>query len=182
MNHNARGFINTNDILNYLVPKRSVVEKPEFNITERHNNIVRGDNENNKGEEGSIRELETNNNQATGSRSYEAKIIDDPKQGGKIGNILQTEVDVESTNETYIGNAWNGHVSSKKADIINDDKDHEKECEHQITGGLKETDNEIEPVKTIMAEITLEQKDNNTERSQIQWNAVEVWETNAKSK
>ena len=49
--------------------------------------------------------------------------------------MIQTEVDVESTNETYISNAWNDHVSSKKADVINDDKDHEEKREHQITGG-----------------------------------------------
>ena len=88
MNHNARGFINTNDIFNYLVPKRNVVEKPEFNITESHSDKVRTDSESKKGEEGSVRELETDNNQVIGSRSYEAKIIDDPKQGGKTSNVV----------------------------------------------------------------------------------------------
>ena len=77
------------------MPKRSVVEKPEFNITLRHSNRVRADSENNKGEEGSVRELENDNNQATGSRSYETKIMDDPKQGGKTSNIVRTELDVE---------------------------------------------------------------------------------------
>ena len=32
-----------------------------------------------------------------------------------------------------------------------------------------------------MDEIRIEKKDNNTDRNQIQWNAVEVWETNANS-
>ena len=32
-----------------------------------------------------------------------------------------------------------------------------------------------------MAEITTEKKDNDTSRNQIQWNTVEVWETNANS-
>ena len=144
--------------ISYL--KRFGLEKPEVNITESHSK----NDESNKG-----------------SRNHEVEVIDDPKKGGKTSNIVQTELDVESTDETYVGNAWNGHVSSNKADIINDDKDHEKECEYQITGDLKETDNDIEPAKVIMAEIILEKKDNNTDRNQIQWNAVEVWETNANS-
>ena len=90
MNHNARGFINTNDIFDYLIPKRNVLEKPKFNITESHST----NNESKKGKEGSVRELETDNNQVTGSRRYEVKIIDDPKQGGKTSNVVRTEFDV----------------------------------------------------------------------------------------
>ena len=71
--------------------------------------------------------------------------------------------------------ALNGHVSPNKADIINDDKNYEKEYEHQITGNFKESDNDIEPAKFIMAEIVMEKKDNNTDGNQIQWNTVEVW-------
>ena len=63
MNHDARGFIHTDDILNCLI-----VEKPEFNITARHKNIVREDNKNNKGEVESIRELKTD--KAIGSGKY----------------------------------------------------------------------------------------------------------------
>ena len=57
VNHNARGFINIDDIIDYLIPKRNVLEKPEFNITESHSN----NNESKKGKEGSDRELKTNN-------------------------------------------------------------------------------------------------------------------------
>ena len=71
--------------------------------------------------------------------------------------------------------ALNGHVSPNKADIINDDKNHEKEYEHQIAGSFKESDNVIEPAKFVMAELVMEKKDNDTDRNQLQWNTVEVW-------
>ena len=76
MNHNVRGFINTNDIFNYLVPKKNEVEKPEIDITESHSDKVRTDSKNKKDEGGSLRELEIDSNQVIGSRSYEARIID----------------------------------------------------------------------------------------------------------
>ena len=143
MDHNARGFINTDDIFDYLIPKRFGLEKPEVNITESHSN----NNESNKG-----------------SRNHEIEVIDDPKQGGKTSNIVRTELDVEPTNKTNVGNAWNGHVSPNKRDIINDDKNHEKKHENQITSKFKESDSDIDPAKIIMAKIVIE-KDNNTDRS-----------------
>ena len=126
MNHNVRGFINTNDIFNYLVPKKNEVEKPEIDITESHSDKVRTDSKSKKGEEGSLRELETDNNQVIGPESYEARIIDDPKQGGKTSNVVQTKLDVEPPNVLYGNNTLNSHILPNKADIINDDKDHEK--------------------------------------------------------
>ena len=114
-------------------------------------------------------------------RNHEVKVIDDPKQGGKTSNIVRRELDVEPENETNVGNTWNGHVSPSKTDIINDDKNHEKEHNHQITNKFKESDSDIDPVKIVMAEIVIEKEDINTDRSQIQWNEVEVWETDVSS-
>ena len=138
MNHNARRFINTDDIIDYLIPKRNVLEKPEFNIPESHSN----NNESNKG-----------------SRNHEVKAIGDPKQGGKTSNVVRTESDVEPKNETNVGDACNGYVSPNKADIINDDKNHEKEHEHQIISKLKESDSDIDPAKIIMVKIVIEKKE-----------------------
>ena len=172
MKHDARGFIHTDDILNCLV-----VENPEFSLTTRHKNIVKLNNKNDKSEVESIGELKTDNIKAIGSGKYEAKGIDDPKQGGKTGNTVRSEMDVESINETCISNAWEDHVSFNKADITNDDEDHEEKCKHQITGDLEKTGNVIDPAKIIMAEITLEQKNSDAKRNQIEWKEVEVWGT-----
>ena len=81
-------------------------------------------------------------------------------------------MDEEPENETKIGHTWNGHVSPCKTDIINDDKNHEKEHNHQTTNKFKESDSDIDPVKIVMAEIIKEEKDIDTDRSQIQWNEV----------
>ena len=169
--HDARGFIHTDDILDCLI-----VENPEISQTAKHVNIVKEGNKDNKGEVESIRKFKTDNIKAIGSGKYEAKGIDDPKQGGKTGNTVHSEM-VESINETCISNTWEDHVSSNKADITNDDKDHEEKCKHQITGGLEKTDNDIDPAKIIMAEITLEQKNSDAKRNQIERKEVEVWET-----
>ena len=90
--------------------KKNEVEKPEIDITESHSDKVRTDSESKKGEEGSLRELETDNNQVIGSRSHEPRIIDDPKQGGKISNVVQTKLDVESPNVLYDSKALDIHV------------------------------------------------------------------------
>ena len=65
VNHSDRGFINTDDILDYLMPKRFVPEKSEVNITENSSN---------------------NNESNEGSRNHEIQGVDDPKQDGKIIN------------------------------------------------------------------------------------------------
>ena len=140
------------------MPNRFELEESEVNITESNSN----DNESNEG-----------------SRNHESKVIDDPKQGGKTSNTVRRELDIEPENEINIGNTWNGHVSPSKADIINDDENHEKEHNHQITNKFKESNSDIEQVKIVMAEIITEEKDIDDDRSQIQWNEVEVWESDA---
>ena len=129
------------------MPNRFELEESEVNITESNSN----DNESNEG-----------------SRNHESKVIDDPKQGGKTSNTVRRELDIEPENETNIGHTWNGHVSPCKTDIINDDKSHEKEHYHQTTYKFKESDSDIDPVKVVMAEIVIEEKDIDTARSQIQ--------------
>ena len=146
------------DILDYLMPKRFVPEKFEVNITENSNN----NNENNEG-----------------SRNHEVKVVNDPKQGGKISNTAMRELDIESKNEPNIGITWNSHISTSKADIINNDEHYEKEHNHQISNKFKESDTDIDPVKIVMAEIIRKEKDIDTDRSQIQWNEVDVWESDA---
>ena len=60
--HNDRDFINTDDILDYLMPKRIVPETSELNITENSSN---------------------NKESIEGFRNHESQGIDHPKQGGK---------------------------------------------------------------------------------------------------
>ena len=122
VNHNVKGFINTNDIFNHLVPNKNELEKFEIDITESHSDKVRTDSKNKKDEGGSLRELEIDSNQVIGSRSYEARIIDDPKQGGKTSNVVQTKLDVEPLDVLYDSNALNNLVSPNEADIINEDE------------------------------------------------------------
>ena len=75
----------------------------------------------------------------------------------------------------------NSPVSPNKADVINDDKSHDRDYDHPKAGKFIESDICIEPAKLEMAEITTEKKDNDTSRNQKQWNTVEVWETEANS-
>ena len=42
-----------------------------------------------------------------------------------------------------------------------------------------ESDTNIYPVKIVLAKITIEEKDNDNDRNQMQWNKVEVWESDA---
>ena len=42
---------------------------------------------------------------------------------------------------------------------------------------LDKSDTNIDPVNIVLAEITIE--DNNSDRSQMQWNKVEIWESDA---
>ena len=44
---------------------------------------------------------------------------------------------------------------------------------------LDKSDTNIDPVKIVLAEITIEEKDNDSDRSQMQWNKVEIWESDA---
>ena len=48
INHNIRGFINTNDIFSHLVTKKDEIEKLEIDITESHSDRVRTDSKNKK--------------------------------------------------------------------------------------------------------------------------------------
>ena len=153
-NHNDRGFINTDDILDYLMPKRFVPEKSEVNITENSSN---------------------NNESNEGSRNHESQGVDDPKQGGKTSNTAKRELDIESETETNISITWNGHISPSKADVINNDEHDEEEDNHQIANKIKETNTDIDPVKIVLAEILIEEKVAENDRSQIQWNKVEIW-------
>ena len=59
------------------------MENFEISQTAKHVNIVKEGNKDNKGEVESIRKFKTDNIKAIGSGKYEAKGIDDPKQGGK---------------------------------------------------------------------------------------------------
>ena len=88
-----KGFINTNDIFShlvYLVTKTDEIEKPEIDITESHSDRVTTDSENKKDEGGSLRDLKVDDNQVIEPRVYEARVVDDPKQGGKTSNEDQT--------------------------------------------------------------------------------------------
>ena len=113
--------------------------------------------------------------------NHESQGVDNPKQGGKTSNTARRELDIESENEPNIGITWNGHISPSKADIINNDEHHEKEHNHQITNKFKESESDIDPVKIVMAEIIRKEKDIDTDRSQIQWNEVDVWDSDASS-
>ena len=44
---------------------------------------------------------------------------------------------------------------------------------------LDESDTNIDPVKIVLAEIIIEGKDDDNDRSQMQWNKVEIWESDA---
>ena len=68
INHNVRGFINTNDIISHLVTEKDEIEKLEIDITENHSDRVRTDSKNKKDEGGSLRELEIDSNQVIGPR------------------------------------------------------------------------------------------------------------------
>ena len=49
INHNVRGFINTNDIFSHLVTQMEEIEKLEIDTTENHSDKVRTDSKNKKG-------------------------------------------------------------------------------------------------------------------------------------
>ena len=151
--HNDRGFIDTDDILDYLMPKRVVPEKSKVNITGNSCNI----NESNEG-----------------SRNHESQGVDDPKQGSKTSNRAKRKLDIESETEPNISITWNSHISPIKADIIDNDEHDEEEHNHQITNKFKETVTDIDPVKIVLAEILIEEKD-----TVIQWNKVEIWKSDA---
>ena len=85
-------------------------------------------------------------------------------------------MDIESETEPNISITWNSHISPIKADIIDNDEHDEEEHNHQITNKFKETVTDIDPVKIVLAEILIEEKD-----TVIQWNKVEIWKSDATS-
>ena len=66
------------------------------------------------------------------------------------------------------------YISPIKADIIDNDEHDEEEHNHQITNKFKETVTDIDPVKIVLAEILIEEKD-----TVIQWNKIEIWKSDA---
>ena len=75
----------------------------------------------------------------------------------------------------------NNLVSPNEADIINKDEKHRRNHNHQKAANFIESDNDINPAKLMVAEITMEKGDHDTSKNQIQWDIVEVWETKANS-
>ena len=84
-------------------------------------------------------------NQVIGPRSYEARIVDDPRQGGKTSNEVQTILDEEPLDVLHDSTTLNNLVSPNEADIINEDEDHERNYNHQKAVNFIESDNDINP-------------------------------------
>ena len=131
--------------------KTDEIERPEVDITESQGNGVTTASKNKKDEGGSLRDLELGDNQVTEPRVYEARIVDNPKQGGKTSNEDPTVLGKETLYVPQDGIAFNNLALPNETDIINKDENHKEAHDHHKAVDFIESNNEINPAKLMVA-------------------------------
>ena len=122
---------------------------------------------------------ETNTEQIIVPGSYEAKNVDDPKNGAKALEKDLTIPDREILYEFQDDIIVNDPVISHGLDNIRRGKDHEEACGQQRSDGFINTNDILIQSKYMIAKITETKEEPIAGTTQTHWDVVEVWEAQA---